>query len=33
LWQWRLAMIGFFAYLLWDLKGYSILRDLLQLIQ
>jgi hypothetical protein len=33
LWQGRLAMIGFVAYLLWDLKGYSVLRDLLQLIQ
>ncbi|MCP6759602.1 MAG: high light inducible protein [Fischerella sp. CENA71] len=33
LWQGRLAMIGFIAYLLWDLKGYSVLRDLLQIIQ
>jgi hypothetical protein len=25
-------MIGFLAYLLWDLAGYSVLRDILHLI-
>ncbi|MBW4422418.1 MAG: high light inducible protein [Myxacorys californica WJT36-NPBG1] len=33
LWNGRLAMIGFVAYLLWDLGGYSVLRDVLQLIR
>jgi hypothetical protein len=28
LWNGRLAMIGFTAYLLWDLAGYSVVRDL-----
>jgi len=28
LWNGRLAMIGFLAYLLWDLAGYSVIRDL-----
>ena len=28
----RLAMIGFLAYLIWDLAGYSVLRDVLKLI-
>jgi len=32
LWNGRLAMIGFTAYLLWDLAGYSVLRDVLQLL-
>lgn len=32
LWNGRLAMIGFAAYLLWDLAGYSVLRDVLNLI-
>ncbi|KAB8330240.1 chlorophyll a/b-binding protein [Brasilonema bromeliae] len=32
LWQGRLAMIGFIAYLLWDLNGFSVLRDVLNLI-
>ena len=32
LWNGRLAMIGFLAYLLWDLSGYSVLRDVLHLI-
>ncbi|MBW4423485.1 MAG: high light inducible protein [Nostoc desertorum CM1-VF14] len=32
LWNGRLAMIGFLAYLLWDLNGYSVVRDLLHLI-
>lgn len=33
LWNGRLAMIGFLAYLLWDLAGYSVLRDILHLIR
>lgn len=28
IWNGRLAMIGFTAYLLWDLAGYSVVRDL-----
>jgi hypothetical protein len=32
LWNGRLAMIGFLAYLLWDLAGYSVLRDVLNFI-
>ncbi len=32
LWNGRLAMIGFVAYLLWDLSGVSVLRDLLHLV-
>lgn len=32
LWNGRLAMIGFVAYLLWDLAGYSVLRDVLHLL-
>ncbi len=32
LWNGRLAMIGFLAYLLWDLAGYSVLRDVLHVI-
>ncbi|MCY7322684.1 MAG: high light inducible protein [Phormidesmis sp. CAN_BIN36] len=32
LWNGRLAMIGFTAYLLWDLAGVSVLRDLLHLV-
>lgn len=31
LWNGRLAMIGFLAYLLWDLNGFSVVRDLLHL--
>lgn len=31
-WNGRLAMIGFAAYLLWDLAGYSVVRDVLHLI-
>ena len=31
LWNGRLAMIGFLAYLLWDLGGYSVIRDILHL--
>ena len=33
LWNGRLAMIGFVAYLLWDLAGFSVLRDVLSLIK
>lgn len=33
LWNGRMAMIGFAAYLLWDLAGFSVLRDVLHLIQ
>jgi hypothetical protein len=33
LWNGRLAMIGFVAYLLWDLAGYSVLRNVLHLIR
>lgn len=32
LWNGRLAMIGFVAYLLWDRAGYSVLRDVLHLM-
>ncbi|MBW4671018.1 MAG: high light inducible protein [Cyanomargarita calcarea GSE-NOS-MK-12-04C] len=32
LWNGRLAAIGFLAYLLWDIKGYSVVRDVLNLI-
>ncbi|BAS58227.1 chlorophyll a/b-binding protein [Leptolyngbya boryana CZ1] len=32
LWNGRFAMIGFLAYLLWDLAGYSVARDVLHLI-
>lgn len=32
LWNGRLAMIGFLAYLLWDIAGYSVIRDLFHLI-
>lgn len=32
IWNGRLAMIGFVAYLLWDLAGYSVLRDVLGLV-
>lgn len=32
LWNGRLAMIGFAAYLLWDAAGYSVLRDVLHLV-
>ncbi|MBK1988390.1 high light inducible protein [Sphaerospermopsis aphanizomenoides BCCUSP55] len=33
LWNGRLAMIGFVAYLLWDLFGYSVLRDVLHIMR
>ncbi len=33
LWNGRLAMIGFLAYLLWDFAGYSVVRDVLHLIR
>lgn len=32
LWNGRLAMIGFVAYFLWDIGGYSVLRDVLHLV-
>jgi hypothetical protein len=32
IWNGRLAMIGFLAYLLWDMAGYSVVRDLLHLL-
>ena len=32
LWNGRLAMIGFLAYLLWDLAGYSVLRNVLHVV-
>ncbi|WP_017655106.1 high light inducible protein [Fortiea contorta] len=32
LWNGRLAAIGFVAYLLWDLAGYSVLRDVLRFV-
>jgi Chlorophyll A-B binding protein len=32
LWNGRLAMIGFLAYLLWDAAGYSVLRDVLHFV-
>jgi Chlorophyll A-B binding protein len=32
IWNGRLAMIGFIAYLLWDQAGYSVLRDVLKLV-
>ncbi len=32
LWNGRLAMIGFLAYLLWDLAGYSVIRDLFHVL-
>ncbi|MEC4815438.1 MAG: chlorophyll a/b-binding protein, partial [Scytonema sp. PMC 1069.18] len=32
LWNGRLAMIGFLAYLLWDLAGFSVLRDVLHIV-
>jgi hypothetical protein len=33
LWNGRLAMIGFLAYLLWDLAGYSVVRDLFHFVR
>ncbi len=32
LWNGRFAMIGFIAYLLWDLGGFSVVRDILHLV-
>ncbi|MDZ8185618.1 MAG: chlorophyll a/b-binding protein [Nostoc sp. ChiSLP02] len=32
IWNGRLAMIGFLAYLLWDLAGYSFVRDVLHIV-
>ncbi len=31
IWNGRLAMLGFAAYLLWDLAGYSVVRDVLNI--
>lgn len=31
LWNGRLAMVGFLAYLVWDLVGFSVVHDLLHL--
>jgi hypothetical protein len=33
IWNGRLAAIGFVAYLLWDLSGHSVLRDVLHFIK
>ncbi|AFY34485.1 chlorophyll a/b-binding protein [Calothrix sp. PCC 7507] len=33
IWNGRFAMIGFLAYLLWDLAGYSVVRDVLHFIR
>ncbi len=33
LWNGRLAMVGFLAYLVWDLAGYSVVRNLLHLVK
>jgi hypothetical protein len=33
LWNGRLAMLGFVAYLVWDLAGYSVLRDVLHWVR
>lgn len=30
LWNGRLAMIGFVAYLLWDVNGYSVVREVIK---
>ncbi|MBD2103151.1 high light inducible protein [Leptolyngbya sp. FACHB-261] len=32
IWNSRFAMVGFVAYLLWDLAGYSVVRDVLNLM-
>lgn len=32
LWNGRLAMLGFASYLLWDIVGSSVLRDVLHLL-
>lgn len=33
LWNGRLAMIGFVAYIVWDIGGFSVLRDVLHLVR
>ncbi len=33
LWNGRLAMLGFVAYLIWDMAGYSVVRDVLHLVR
>jgi Chlorophyll A-B binding protein len=32
IWNGRFAMIGFLAYVIWDLAGYSVLRDVLHFV-
>jgi Chlorophyll A-B binding protein len=32
IWNGRFAMIGFIAYLLWDIAGYSVIRDVIKLV-
>jgi hypothetical protein len=32
LWNGRLAMLGFVAYLAWDFAGFSVLRDVLRFV-
>jgi len=32
IWNGRFAMIGFIAYLLWDLGGYSVVRDVINIV-
>lgn len=32
LWNGRLAMIGFLAYVIWDLAGYSVVRDIFHFV-
>lgn len=32
IWNGRFVMIGFIAYLLWDLAGYSLVRDILGIV-
>ena len=32
IWNGRFAMIGFIAYLLWNLAGYSVVRDIFGIV-
>ena len=32
LWNGRLAMLGFVAYLSWDFNGFSLVRDVLHIV-
>jgi hypothetical protein len=32
LWNGRLAMLGFVAYLIWDFNGFSLVRDVLHIV-